>query len=125
MSAGSPLQAADAIAALEAGLLESRRRLQQLQRVASLGFWDWDLIAQQIFVSEEVYRICGIPQKSGTYAWCGPMERSAGSIPQPKSRATRRAIRSACSARCSTSRTANTVKKSCARASSACDFYTI
>ncbi|HET6339057.1 MAG TPA: PAS domain-containing protein [Polyangiales bacterium] len=64
MSDNQPLSAADEVRVLETALEESRQRLRQLQRVASMGFWDWDLIAQQIFASEEVYRICGISQKS-------------------------------------------------------------
>jgi PAS domain S-box-containing protein len=49
----------------ERALRESRRRLLHAQRVAGLGFWDWDLAKQRIFVSEEVYRMCGVPIGDG------------------------------------------------------------
>jgi PAS domain S-box-containing protein len=66
MSAKLPLKAADEVRVLETALEESRRRLLRLQRVSGMGFWDWDLRADQIFVSEEVYRICGQARPSGT-----------------------------------------------------------
>ncbi|MET0387089.1 MAG: PAS domain-containing protein [Polyangiales bacterium] len=51
---------------VEGALLESRQRLLQAQRVAGLGFWDWNLRTQQIIVSDELYRICGLPSGSGS-----------------------------------------------------------
>ncbi|HEY2734106.1 MAG TPA: PAS domain-containing protein, partial [Polyangiales bacterium] len=49
----------------ERRLRESRQRLLQVQRVAGMGFWDWDLRSQQIIASEEVYKICGIEPQFG------------------------------------------------------------
>ena len=46
-------------------LHESRKRLMKAQRVAGLGFWDWDLTSQTIAVSEEVYQICGLVPNDG------------------------------------------------------------
>jgi PAS domain S-box-containing protein len=65
MSASLPLEAADEVKELERSLEESRRHLLQLQRVAGVGFWEWDLINQQVFVSEGVCRICGLAENAG------------------------------------------------------------
>jgi PAS domain-containing protein len=53
------------LAGTERALRESRKRLLQAQRLAGMGSWDWDLRAQQIVVSDELYRICGSPIASG------------------------------------------------------------
>jgi two-component system, cell cycle sensor histidine kinase and response regulator CckA len=49
----------------ERALMDGRKRLLQVQRVAGMGFWDWDLRAQTIFASAEVYRICGLTPMVG------------------------------------------------------------
>jgi PAS domain S-box-containing protein len=41
-------------------LQDTRRRLLQVQRVAGLGLWDWDLRTDLVVVSEEMCRICGL-----------------------------------------------------------------
>ena len=48
-------------------LRESERRLEEAQRVAHLGYWDRDLVANRVVLSEESWRIFGI----------GPHERPA------------------------------------------------
>jgi PAS domain S-box-containing protein len=52
---------ADAERALQA----TRKRLLQAQHLVGMGFWDWDLRTQQIVVSDEVYRICGLQNAAG------------------------------------------------------------
>ena len=60
---------ADALSSLIAfrSLRESERRLEEAQRVAHLGYWDRDLVANRVVLSEESWRIFGI----------GPHERPA------------------------------------------------
>ncbi|PRY36622.1 PAS domain S-box-containing protein/diguanylate cyclase (GGDEF)-like protein [Geodermatophilus tzadiensis] len=47
--------------AIEARLQESERRLLEAQRVARLGRWDWDVRADTLVWSDEMFRIFGIP----------------------------------------------------------------
>jgi two-component system cell cycle sensor histidine kinase/response regulator CckA len=49
----------------ERAVRDSRKRVLQAQRVAGMGFWDWDLRTDQIIVSEGVYEICGIEPQLG------------------------------------------------------------
>jgi len=47
-------------------LLENERRLSEAQKMAHIGIWDWDLITDEMYWSDETFRIAGcIPQKSG------------------------------------------------------------
>ena len=41
-------------------LMRSEARLREAQRIAQLGNWDWDLVRNKIFWSEELYRIFGL-----------------------------------------------------------------
>ncbi|MAO56238.1 MAG: hypothetical protein CMM61_11120 [Rhodospirillaceae bacterium] len=47
-------------AAVEARLRESERRLSELQRIANLGSWDWDVAADTFWWSDQIYRIFGL-----------------------------------------------------------------
>src|SRR5579863_9317132 len=50
--------------ALSRNLQESKAWLEEAQRVAHLGYWVWDLIANRVTWSDELYRIYGIePQE--------------------------------------------------------------
>ena len=51
----------------EEDLLRSEERLAEAQRVASLGNWDWDIIKNDLYWSDEIYRIFG----------CTPLEFGA------------------------------------------------
>jgi len=45
-------------------LQQSEARLQDAQRIAHIGNWDWDIINNQLWWSDEVYRIFGVkPQE--------------------------------------------------------------
>lgn len=48
----------------EQALRESEERLSRAQRVARLGFWDWNIMTNDLYWSEEIYRIFGLsPQE--------------------------------------------------------------
>jgi PAS domain S-box-containing protein len=42
-------------------LLERQRQLAEAQRIARLGSWEWDIAADRVTWSEELYRIYGLP----------------------------------------------------------------
>ncbi|MDQ1254048.1 MAG: domain S-box protein [Euryarchaeota archaeon] len=47
-------------------LLENEKRLNEAQKIAHLGNWDWDLVTDELYWSDEVYRIFGSnPQEFG------------------------------------------------------------
>ena len=52
----------DALGSLTAfrGLRESERRLEEAQRVAHLGYWDRDFVANRVVLAEESWRIFGV-----------------------------------------------------------------
>src|SRR5580698_6506246 len=57
-------QADDEREALSRSLQESKARLEEAQRVAHVGYWDWDLETGGIIWSDETYRIFGFkPQE--------------------------------------------------------------
>ncbi|HEU4702812.1 MAG TPA: diguanylate cyclase, partial [Conexibacter sp.] len=49
-------RAEDALARLE----ESERALAEAQRLAAIGSWDWDVVADRVAWSDELYRIVGV-----------------------------------------------------------------
>jgi PAS domain S-box-containing protein len=50
--------------ALSRDLKESNARLEEAQRVAHVGYWDWDLETGEVIWSDETYRIFGLkPQE--------------------------------------------------------------
>ncbi len=49
---------------LEEKLQESERRLSEAQRMTHIGNWDWNIVANKMYRSDEMYRIFGLsPQK--------------------------------------------------------------
>ena len=45
---------------------ESEKRLSNAQRIAHMGFWDWNIVTNELFWSDEIYRIFGLsPQEFG------------------------------------------------------------
>jgi PAS domain S-box-containing protein len=52
--------------AADEALRASRARLEDAQRVAHLGTWEWDLVEDRIIWSDELYRIFGV--ESGSFA---------------------------------------------------------
>jgi PAS domain S-box-containing protein len=51
--------------ALSRNLQESKARLEEAQRVAHMGHYYWDLIANRVTWSDELYRIYGLPPQEG------------------------------------------------------------
>ena len=50
----------------EEALKESEQRLSEAQRIASLGNWDWNIVGNELWWSDEIYRIFGLePQQFG------------------------------------------------------------
>src|SRR5580658_3198175 len=47
--------------ALSHSLQESKARLEEAQRVAHIGHYEWDLVANRVTWSAELYRIYGLP----------------------------------------------------------------
>lgn len=45
---------------MEAELQKNRLRLAEAQRIANLGHWEWDIINDESFWSEEVFRLYGL-----------------------------------------------------------------
>jgi len=47
-------------------LVENERRLSEAQKMAHIGIWDWDLITDEMYWSDEAFRIAGVsPRKFG------------------------------------------------------------
>jgi len=43
-------------------LINSERRLADAQRIARMGYWDWDAEQDAVHISPQVYKIIGIPE---------------------------------------------------------------
>ena len=47
-------------------LKESEKGLAEAQKMAHIGNWDWDIVTDKVYWSDEIYRIYGRnPQESG------------------------------------------------------------
>ncbi|HOO71695.1 MAG TPA: response regulator [Spirochaetota bacterium] len=46
----------------EEALRRSELLLSRAQRIARLGHWEWDIAAQKLFLSDEIYRIFSVPK---------------------------------------------------------------
>jgi PAS domain-containing protein len=49
--------------ALSSALQQSNARLEEAQRLAHIGHYEWDLIENRVTYSEELCRIWGIPRR--------------------------------------------------------------
>ncbi len=54
---------------MEESLRKSNLRLAEAQRIAHIGNWEWDIDSREMYWSDEMYRIAGMPAQSihGTY----------------------------------------------------------
>ena len=52
--------------ALSHSLQESKARLEEAQRVAQIGHYEWNLVANRVTWSAELYRIYGLPPQEGS-----------------------------------------------------------
>ncbi|MFQ5661480.1 MAG: PAS domain S-box protein [Gammaproteobacteria bacterium] len=51
----------------EEEMRKSQAQLHQAQRIAHLGFWEWDIVNNNMLFSDELYSLCGItPEELGT-----------------------------------------------------------
>ncbi len=56
----------DHINARTTALAESEARLTEAQRIAHIGSWEWDIVGNELYWSNEIYRIFGLlPQEFG------------------------------------------------------------
>lgn len=64
-------------------LVESKERLAEAQKISHIGNWEWIITANELYLSDEAYRILGIPpQESG-----GTIEKLLSSVhPDDKDR---------------------------------------
>ncbi len=44
-------------------LRKNKASLDEAQRIAHLGSWDWDIVKNELFWSDEIYRIFGLKAK--------------------------------------------------------------
>jgi PAS domain S-box-containing protein len=57
-------RAEEALGVLSRDLQESKAKLEEAQRIAHLGYWEWDLATDRVTWAEETYRIYGLqPQE--------------------------------------------------------------
>ncbi|HEV2827901.1 MAG TPA: PAS domain-containing protein [Pyrinomonadaceae bacterium] len=52
----------------EEALVESRRKLKEAQRLANIGYWERDLVADRLTLSSETAKIFGLSQREFTHA---------------------------------------------------------
>lgn len=66
-------------------LEETQKRLTDVQRIAGLGYWDWDISEDKIYVSDELCRIFGRPKAH----WKGIKSMFASVHPRDRERVKR------------------------------------
>jgi len=50
-------------------LLRTERRLAEAERIARSGSWEWDVVSGDFYMSEEGYRICGLPPQQNSHSF--------------------------------------------------------
>jgi hypothetical protein len=45
-------------------LQDSKAKLEEAQRIAHIGYWEWDLTSNRVIWSDETYRIYGLRPRS-------------------------------------------------------------
>ena len=75
---------------LSNALQQSNARLEEAQRLAHIGHYEWDLIENRVAYSEELCRIWGIPPAKGTFDVAKIFERVH---PEDRESVTREATR--------------------------------
>jgi PAS domain-containing protein len=57
----------EALQLVSTDLQDSKAKLEEAQRIAHAGYWEWDLTSNRVIWSDETYRICGLqPQECPT-----------------------------------------------------------
>src|SRR6202041_3050393 len=60
-------RAEEALQLVSSDLQDSKAKLEEAQRIAHVGYWEWDLTSNRVIWSDETYRICGLqPQECPT-----------------------------------------------------------
>ncbi len=59
----------------EDALKKSEARLSEAQRIAHLGSWDWNIVTDELYWSDEIYRIFGLPLRKFDATYEAFMER--------------------------------------------------
>jgi PAS domain S-box-containing protein len=54
---------------VESALRSSESRLAKAQHIAHLGNWEWDLAGKDMLLSDEAFRILGMPMSSGSFSF--------------------------------------------------------
>jgi PAS domain S-box-containing protein len=62
-------------AAAEARLTQARAMLAEAQEIARTGSWDWDIAADEVTWSDELYRLFGLPARSLAVTFASFLER--------------------------------------------------
>jgi PAS domain S-box-containing protein len=61
-------RAEEALEVLSRDLQESKAKLEEAQRIAHVGYWEWDILTDRVNWSDETYRIYGMkPQERAMY----------------------------------------------------------
>jgi PAS domain S-box-containing protein len=61
-------RAGEALAVLSRDLQESKAKLEEAQRIAHVGYWEWDILTDRVNWSDETYCIYGMqPQERAMY----------------------------------------------------------
>jgi PAS domain S-box-containing protein len=54
-------RAEEALQLVSSDLQDSKAKLEEAQRIAHVGYWEWDLTSKHVTWSDETYRIYGLP----------------------------------------------------------------
>jgi len=56
---------------IEESLRRSERSLAKAQNIARLGYWEWDIVSNNLVCSEQTYRLFGVGKENRTYSYEG------------------------------------------------------
>ncbi|MBU2538274.1 MAG: diguanylate cyclase, partial [Proteobacteria bacterium] len=56
---------------IEESLRRSERSLAKAQKIARLGYWEWDIVKNNLVCSEQAYRLFGVSKEDRTYSFEG------------------------------------------------------
>ena len=56
---------------IEESLRRSEKSLARAQNIARLGYWEWDIVSNNLVCSEQAYRLFGVGKENRTYSYEG------------------------------------------------------